>query len=195
MNYDFENMNARDRLTRSEHEINAARLKREQQERDEAREVRSRLERASPSGARRGLVALLNGMEHGQTASPNLDFMNKLRADQDLGRRTASQHNAAHTRFEKKYGVHSAPSSYNFKPGEPENNPRGSRFEADQRYDPPRSAGKIRDVDGSMNSDKRTRRDHWDGQGVHGVDAEFLLAVARALIAMVNSREHSRGDV
>jgi len=46
-------------------------------------------------------------MEHERAAvaAPGLDVITKLRADQQLGRRTAEQHNAAHARFEKAGGV------------------------------------------------------------------------------------------
>ncbi len=189
--------NSRDMLVTSEREINEARAKREDAEREEARAVRSRLEKASPSGARVGLVDILNGVssERSAVALPGLDAISKLRADQALGRRTAEQHNRTYARLEKAArGVHSAPSGFNFDARDPGNYP--SRFSWNDRYDPPRRVPIVADAEGRLRGDGRDGpgegeandgSDHWADGEVSSVQAEFLLDAARALIEAVRA--------
>ena len=177
--------NTRDQLARCEHEINAAREKREQQERSEARSQRERLEKQSPSGARRGLVNLLNDMEHERAAvaAPGLDVITKIREQQKYGYKTDSDHNRTYARLEKSadfnrlhplsrsvqagvsYGEARLPESravkprgnFDFGPGEP-GNKDGSRFEWDQRFDPPRRVGIVPDAAGRLVGDRSGAR-------------------------------------
>ncbi len=69
----------------------------------EAKDVRARLERASPSGARRNIVNILNSLatESASQELPGLAALEGIRKAQRLGYRTAADHNRAHAKFEK----------------------------------------------------------------------------------------------
>jgi len=89
---DFEN--TRDQLARAERQIREARERREREERDAARAQRERLEKQSPSGARRSLIDILNAGERGNAAlAPDSDVITRLHA---LQRLAAENHNQEH---------------------------------------------------------------------------------------------------
>jgi len=180
----------RDRLAASERQINEARMKREQETRIADRAQRERLEKASPSGARRSLVNILNGMEHERApvALPGLDAITKIRDGQRYGYRTAADHNRAYERFEKSAGFNRlhpgsrlsrAASDFDFRPGEP-GNKDGSRFQWGGKFDPPQRAGQM-ESDGKVRGESR----YQPSDAVEGIEPEFLLAVARELIEQV----------
>jgi len=194
----------RSRLAKAEQEIRKSRATREDRQREEDAQQRQRLERQSPSGARRSLVSMLNGTERERAgvASPSLDFMTKLREDQDLARRSP--------RFEKgsveagaSYGSARLPepsraakpgSNFDWRDGEP-GNPYGSRFEWDQRFDPPRRVARVPDAAGRLNSNDARARDLWASGNVEAVDTGWMLAEAKRLLEAVRRKEYGRGRV
>jgi hypothetical protein len=211
-------LSTRERLEKSEQDIRKARLEREHEQREGDRAQRERLERQSPSGSRLSLVDILNGHSRERAASEGgLDVITKLRADQELGRRTASQHNRSYERFEKSADfnrlmpVNSGGSygearlvetravkprgQFDFDAGRDPGRRQDSQFQWSDKFDPPGRVGRVRDAAGSMDADARTRADHWSGQGLHGIDPAFLLDVARRLIEIVNSPRYARGRV
>ncbi len=59
---------------------------------------------------------------------------------------------------------------------------------------PPQGVARVPDARGRVRGDNVGGRHFANGEPA-SIDAEFLLAVARAVIAMVNSREYARGRV
>ena len=169
---------------------------------------RERLERATPSATnapRRDFVGFLNGEMHLPVTS--LESIAKIRDRYQYngGHRSAEQHNAAHERYLAKSAdsenfnrLHPGSrlargSDFDFRPGEPGNN-LGSRFEWSDEFAPPQGVSQVPDARGSAQGDNRGGRHFANGEPAD-IDAQFLLAVARAVIAMVNSREYGRGRV
>ena len=204
----------RERLEKSEQEIRKARSDREAAQCNADRAQRARLEGQSPSAARLGLVNILNGVSDQRAVRelPGMIALEGIRKQQQLGRKTGADHNRTLAKLESEAATfnrlhpsrleraggsdgsfHEAPSNFNF--GSDPGNRDSSRFLHGERFDPPRRVPKIRDSDGGMDSDARTRADHWNDQGVGGIDPAFVLEVARAIIAMVNSPRYSRNKV
>ena len=194
-----------DRLVRSEKELNQARERRHQQERDEARTQREMLEKGSPSGARRGLVNILNGMAaNTPPETPGVEAIERVRDLQRAHDRTVAHHNREHTYFEKAGGLESFdrlhPSSSrsqlarrsNFEigrdsPGMQER----TRFDWSERYDPPQTAPR-------MESRGRVRGDnanggHFAAGEPEAIIAAWLLEEARRLIENARSRTVGHG--
>jgi len=71
--------------------------------------------------------------------------------------------------------------------------PERTRFDWSERHDPPQTAPRM-ESRGGVRGDNTESRHFANGEPAD-IDAEFLLAVARAVIAMVNSREYARGKV
>ena len=86
----FEGRNALDRRAR----IEAA----------DASATRNRLEKGSPSSARLNFAGMLNALAGASAARemPGLDAITKIREGQRYGYRTASEHNRAYEKFEKR---------------------------------------------------------------------------------------------
>ena len=216
--------NTRDVLAKAERQINEARRKGEDEIRAGDRAQRERLERASPSGARRSFVDLLNGQSD-QRASrelPGAIALDGIRKQQELGRRTPQEHNRVHDRLAKSgafdafiarnatpvgagasYGEARLPErrvagprgNFDFRPGEPGNN-LGSRFEWSDEFVPPEGVGRVPDARGRVRGDDVGGRHFSDGEPESVIaDLKWLLSATRALIAAVNSREYARNRV
>jgi hypothetical protein len=197
----FEGRMERDRLARIEAEG--------------ARGARERLERASPSAPRRSLVDILNGVstDRARSEAPGLEALEGIRKAQRLGYRTAEDHNRAYARFEKtaaavqgtglSYGEARlmnerrgpSGSKFDFHSSDP-GRTRGSRFEWNERFDPPRRVPRVKDTAGALHGDGRDRpgepvadrdlgSDHCSSGAVTAVQADFLLDAARSLIEAV----------
>lgn len=130
-------------------------------EAEEASAARTRLERGSPSAGRRNFAGMLNALAKGHTEreAPGLDALDNIRRMQRHGYRTAAQHNAAHARFEKAIG------------GD---------------FDRLHPASDLRRDDIASGEDAKAR---YDPSGdLSGIEPEFLLDVARALIAAARAQ-------
>ena len=135
--------------------------RRDRIEAESAAAVRNRLEKASPDCARRNFAGILNSLvaDAASQERPGLDAYNEIRQAHRLGRRTAADHNRAHDAFEKAAG-----SDFNrLHPGSSlRRDDIASGREARERYDP---SGDVGDI-----------------------SPEFLLAVAKELLAMARRR-------
>jgi len=240
-----------EQLAKSERDIRDERERREQAQRDDDRAFRTKLERASPSANRLGIVDYLNGTARDQERRelPGIGAIQVIREIQKIGYRTASQHNETYAReslekiageaFDRLHpqsalrgrhplarstpmpvrgggasfpsprldptrdtrarseirqgrGIHEAPSGFNFASGEPGNVP-GNYYEPAEGS-AEGSARRVRDAGGSVRGDNEGGR-HWPRGEPEPVDPEFVLAVARAIIAMVNSRKYPQNKV
>ena len=140
------------------------------------RSQREALERGSPSAPRRDLVSILNAGERQRMVSQDLslDAVAKIRGGQ-------------------RYGIHSAPSGFNFQPSDP-GQVRDSRFEWAEGA-PELRAGRVRDAEGRLRSSDARARDHWSSGRVKPIDPEFLLEIARKIIEAVRQRSYSQKPV
>jgi hypothetical protein len=184
-------------LAKAERQINEARVAREDATRAEDRATREALEKQTPSGRRHNFVDVLNGMsaESGMLGMIGMDSVEKVRERQRRHELDVANHNRAHRQFTK-----SADEGFNrlhpsnrrrseFEIGPDDPGARGaSRFLPGEKYDPPRRVGRVPDAEGSMDSDARTRLDHWAAGRLEGIEPEFLLSVARVLIEAVRSQ-------
>ena len=92
------------------------------------------------------------------------------------------------------YGLHAAPSAYNFRDGEPGNSP-GNYYEPAEGS-AQGSARRVRDAGGSVRGDNEGGR-HFAAGEVESIkaDLQWLLSATRALIATINDPRYSRGQV
>jgi hypothetical protein len=128
----------------------------------EARVVRERLEKMSPSAGRRNFAGILNAIMVADAAAremPGLAALEAIRKMQRNGYRTASDHNRTYERLEK------AGFAENFNRLHPASGAAGSLASSDARA-----------------------RDHWPTGETGAIEPEFLLDVARALIEAVRAR-------
>ena len=141
---------------------------------EEDRKVREGLERQSPSASRRNFFDILNdGERQRMTAEqPGLEAIQRVR--------------------KRQYGVHEAPSGFNFQSSE--RDPVDFRFEwADGA--PKLNAGRIADAEGRLRSADRRARDNWASGRVEAVDTSWMLREARRLLEAVRDREYGRTAV
>ena len=216
--------NTRERLERAEDEIKKARLSREQSQREEDAQQRQKLERQSPRASRVNFVDLLNGQSDQRTARelPGALVLEGIRRQQDIGRKSAADHNASYAQYELKklaedfdrlnrsampvragggYGEARIVETLAVKP-------RGN-FDFDASRDPGRrqdsqfgnwqdefaprlTADRVRDADGSL---RGGNRDHWASGDVEAVDTGWMLAEAKRLVEAVRQRSYGRGRV
>jgi len=126
----------------------------------EARVVRERLEKMSPSAGRRNFAGILNAMvaDAAGREMPGLAALEGIRKGQRLGYKSASDHNRI-SRLEK-----------------------AGFAESFNRPHPASGAA------GSLASSDARARDHWPTGETGAIEPEFLLDVARALIEAVRAR-------
>jgi len=164
------------------------------------------------SNESRSLVDLLNGVGQERAARelPGVLMLEGIRKQQQLGRRTAADHNRAHERFEKSeafnrlhpglrraYGDGRQDAS-----GKWETGPRGnfdfdaardpgrrqnSSFQWSDEFAPPQGVSQVRDSAGRVRGDNEGGR-HFAVGEPEGIDPSFLLDVARALIEAVRTQ-------
>jgi len=134
----------------------------------EDRAHREALEKMSPSGARVNMAATLNAIAkvHGAREMPGLTALDVLRKSQEISRRTPAAHNRAHDLFEKAGGLEGF-----------------NRLHPESLGKAP--ATRVRDAAGSLDGGAR---DQWPSGEISAIDAEWLLAAARALIEAVRAR-------
>jgi hypothetical protein len=141
----------------------------------EDRKQRDKLERASRRGERADVVGTINKMvgQHAAREMPGLGAYGVIRLLQDNGAhaRKVRQHNAA---FEKMLADGASGKA-------------AERSAGDERYTPKLEADQVRDADGSMDADARTRADHFGGQGVHPIEPEWLTVEQLRVIAGVKA--------
>jgi len=127
----------------------------------EARVVRERLEKMSPSAGRRNFAGILNAMvaDAAGREMPGLAALEGIRKGQRLGYKSASDHNRIYERLEK-----------------------AGFAESFNRLHPASGAA------GSLASSDARARDHWPTGETGAIEPEFLLDVARALIEAVRAR-------
>ena len=127
----------------------------------EARVVRERLEKMSPSAGRRNFAGILNAMvaDAATREMPGLAALEGIRKGQRLGYKSASDHNRIYERLEK-----------------------AGFAESFNRLHPASGAA------GSLASSDARARDHWPTGETGAIEPEFLLDVARALIETVRAR-------
>ena len=187
---------------REAHEGRDATLRRARIEAASASAVRDRLEKGSPSSARRNFAGMLNELVRDAAGRelPGLAALAEIRKGQKYGYKTAADHNRAHERFERLHPglarvtnvprdpTWSEPGYQSYIPGTSVTPGAGDRDARRERYVPPATAGRVRDADGSLRSDARTRRDHWPSGEAEAIEAEWLLNEARRLIEAVRAR-------
>ena len=162
-------------------------MDRREQDVREAKATRERLEKGSPSAERRNFAAMLNTLvsESASRELPGLAALEGIRKAQQLGRRTAAEHNRAHEWFEFERAA--AKSSNRLHPrsklasapvGRERDDARDDRIGPDLA-----EARRLLDLAGGLIADARTARDHWASGEVTG-----MLDAAIALIDAVNAR-------
>jgi hypothetical protein len=136
-------------------------------EAESASAARNRLEKGSPSAGRRDFASMLNSLvsESALREMPGLAALEAIRKGQRLGYRTAAQHNRTYEKLEK-----------------------AGFAESFNRLHPASGAA------GSLASSDARARDHWPTGEVEGIEPEFLLDVARALIEAVRARARFPAD-
>jgi len=141
-------------------------MDRREQDVREAKATRERLEKGSPSAARRDFAGILNAMvaDAATREMPGLAALEGIRKGQRYGYKTAVDHNRTYERLEK----------------------AGFAF---NRLHPASGAA------GSLASSDARARDHWPTAETGAIEPEFLLDVARMLIEAVRSRQYERGRV
>jgi hypothetical protein len=137
------------------------------------REHRERLEKMSAGGQRVDVCGVLNGLAkvHAAKEMPGLTALDVVRKVQEINRRSPAAHNRAHDRFEKAGGL----------------------LEGFNRLHPDSlgKATRVRDAAGSLDGGARDLRPSGE---VEAIDAEWLLAAARALIEAVRARSRFPAD-
>ena len=164
---------------------------------DDDKAQREALEKANhgaTNAPRMDLVGWLNGQVRAGTGP---EAITKLRDKYQYpgGYRSADRHNQSHERFAKSADFNRLhPGSLRRAAAERPRNDFDNA--ADERYVTPLTGTyeRVRDARGSVRGDNRGDR-HFAGGEPASIDAEFLLAVARAVIAMVNSRSYGQGRV
>jgi hypothetical protein len=186
----------------------------EQDQREDDRATRDRLERQSPRmvTSRVDMVGRLNAIARADAArrAPGVEALNAIRK---AAQQNSSSENYGYQQFEKLAEeafnrLHpgsrlSRASDFDFRSGEP--GARGSRFEQSGKYDPPRRVGIVADAAGRLRGDGRAERtgetdvndgsDHWASGRVTPIDAEWMLEAARMLIEAVRSRKFGQSRV
>ena len=167
---------------------------REQDQAEDDRHTRDQLERQSPKmvTSRVDIVGRLNAVARADAAGlrPAVERLNAIRKAQEKAGRHAVESNHGYQQFEKlaeEVFDRLHPGSLRRAAAERPRNDFDNA--ADQRY------VCVRDADGSLRSDARTRRDHWPSGEVGDIKAEFLLEAARLLIEAVRSRQYAQGRV
>jgi len=140
-------------------------------EAETASAARNRLEKGSPSWARRNFASILNAMVADAAARerPGVDAIAKIRAGQRHGYKTHIDHNRAYERFERAAG--------------------GEGF---NRLHP--KSRRIGDAAGSLASSDARARDHWSSGEVGEIEAAFLLDAMKALIEAARARARFPAD-
>jgi hypothetical protein len=159
----------------------------------EAKAVRARLEKMSPSAGRRNFAGILNAMVADAAGKelPGLEALAGIRKAQRLGYRTAADHNCAHAKFAKAV----AEGLNRLHPGKRASAAPvaasiiGEDDARSQRYTPDLSEAKrLLDAAGRLASGDPRARDHWPSGQVGAIAAKFLLDAARALVAAVRAQ-------
>jgi len=175
---------------------------REQDQAEDDRHTRDQLERQSPKmvTSRVDIVGRLNAVARADAAGlrPAVERLGAIRKAQEKARFKAAESNYGYQRFEKlaeEVFDRLHPGSLRWAAAERPRNDFDNA--ADQRYVTPLTGAyeRVRDADGSLRSDARTRRDHWPSGEVGDIKAEFLLEAARLLIEAVRSRQYAQGRV
>ena len=160
----------------------------------EARVVRERWEKMSPSAGRRNFAGMLNTLvsESASREMPGLAALEMVRKGQRHGYRTASDHNRAYEKFERAAGegfnrlfprnklASATPVAANIIGPDDAR----SRVGADLA-----EARRLLDAAGRLASDPRTTRDHWSSGEAEAIAAQWLLTAARALVAAERERQ------
>ena len=144
------------------------------------------------------IVGRLNAVARADAAGlrPAVERLGAIRKAQEKARFKAAESNYGYQQFEKlaeEVFDRLHPGSLRRAAAE---RPRNV-FDNYQRYVTPLTGAyeRVRDADGSLRSDARTRRDHWPSGEVGDIKAEFLLEAARLLIEAVRSRQYAQGRV
>lgn len=142
---------------------------------EEDRKHREALEKQSPSGPRRNLVSILNdnSRARAEAEAPGLEALEAVRKRQ------------------RGYGIHSAPSLFNFRESDP-GQVGGSRFEWAEGALRLKPGKVIRDSAGEVKGEKERYQPTGEPESI---DAAFLLETARRIIEMVRQRSYSQKPV
>ena len=183
------------RARREAYEVQEMRDRLAKVEAESASRTRNRLEKGSPSSARRDFAGMLNALvvDSASRELPGLAALESVRKRQQLGYKTAADHNRAYEKFEKSESFNRllpaslTRSRFEIGPRDP-GNWDGSRFEADEPYVSPLCANRVPDAGGELISEDRRARDHWPSGEPEVIQAAWLLEAARALILAARER-------